>query len=206
MLANVLAIVGIVVAVLGAAVAVYYGRRALNPPKRLILWQQDATPLLSLGHDQYHGVIDIRVLGRPVENPYIGRLTVENIGRQDIDSGSFDQGRPIRFEVHGARKEATFLDSGGNPPGLHVRGNEILIGPELLRSRSKWTVAFVADGKPRIALADSYLVNAEIRERRIESEAAVAGRASNEVKAAVISASAATLAGLVAGLASIFIH
>ena len=91
--ADVLAIIGIVVAVIAAAIAVYYGRRALNPPKRLILWHQDATPLLSLGHGQYRGVIDISVRGRPVENPYIGRLSIENAGRQDIDSSAFDQER-----------------------------------------------------------------------------------------------------------------
>jgi uncharacterized membrane protein YeaQ/YmgE (transglycosylase-associated protein family) len=198
--ADSLAIVGIAVAVIGAAIAIYYGRRALNPPKRLIEWQQDATPLLSLGHAQYRGVIDVRVFDRPVGNPYIGRLNVANIGRQDIDSSSFDQGRPIRFEVQGARKEATFLDPEGNPPGLRVAGNSILIGPELLHSKSKWTISFVSDGKPRVALVDSYLVNVDIRERPREGQDAAVGRITSETRAAVTAAIVGVIGAIVSAV------
>ena len=105
-----------------------------------------------------------------VNDPHIGTLTVENIGRHDIDSNSFDQGRPIRFEVHRARKAVTFLDHEANPPGLRVDRNSILVGPELLRSKSKWTVSFVTDGNPKIELADSHMINVKISEKPTGAE------------------------------------
>lgn len=168
-MADVLSIIGIVAAVIGIGVAAFYGNRALNPPKRLMQWHSVATPLIAGRQEQHHGTIEVRILDQRMDNPYVGTLTVENIGRHDIESSSFDQGRPIRFEVHHAKGTVTFLDQETNPPGLHVNGNSILIGPELLRSKSKWTKSFVTDGQARIELAESYMVNAIINKKADEN-------------------------------------
>lgn len=168
--ADILGIGGIVVALIGVAVAAFYGRRALNPPNRLIQWHSEATPLMAQPDAQFRGAVEVRVLGQRVNDPYLGRLVVENAGRHDIDSSSFDQERPIRFQVYHARKTGTFLDLDNNPPGLRVDGNSIFIGPELLKSKSKWTVSFVSDGRPHIELEDSHLVNVKIRRKVATSE------------------------------------
>jgi hypothetical protein len=199
--ADLLAIVGIVLAVGGIVVAAYYGHRALNPPKRLIWWHSDATPLISGGHAQYQDIIRVEVLNRPVTDPYIGRLIVENAGSQDIDSSLFDQQRPMRFEVQGARKQATFLDPEGNPPGLHVEGNCILIGPELLRSKSKWTISFVTDGRPKVVLAKTYMVNVNVCEKPSESAVSIDSRISTfRFIGTIILMFLILLAGLIFGL------
>jgi hypothetical protein len=133
--ADILGIIAIVGGVIGIGVAVFYGRRALRPPERLIQWHSDATPLISRRSAQYRGVIEVSVSGQRVNDPYIGRLTVENVGQHDIESSSFDKGRPIRFLVHHGGWTGTFLDQEDNPPGLRVDGDFILVGPELLRSK-----------------------------------------------------------------------
>lgn len=134
--ADILGVVAVVAALIGIAATAVYGRRALNPPKRLILWNSGATPLIARGHAQYSSSIEVRVRGNKVDNPYLCELTIENAGRQDIDSSAFDQARPIKFTVR-ERRIATFIEPDNNPPGLQVDGNSILIGPELLRSKIK---------------------------------------------------------------------
>jgi len=162
---DLLGIIAIVAGVIGIGVAVFYGRRALRPPKRLIQWHSDATPLISRRGAQYHGVIEVSVSGQRVNDPYIGRLTVENVGQHDIESSSFDQGRPIRFLVHHEGEMGTFLGQENDPPELRVDDDFILVGPELLRSRSKWTLSFITDGRPTVELAESYLINVKISQK-----------------------------------------
>jgi len=201
--ADVLGIAGIAVAIVGIGVAVFYGRRALRPPKRLIQWHYEATPLISGDHAQYHDAIEVRVLGQRVSDPYLGKLIVENSGRHDIDSNSFDQGRSIRFNVHHARKTGTFLELEHNPPGLRVDGNSIMIGPELLPSKSRWTVSFIADGRPSVRLSDSHLINVKIQEKSAGGERTRI----NETNVAALIAGGATVgAALGSALVVFFTH
>lgn len=157
-----LGVLALIAAIVGIAVAVYYGRLALNPPKRLIQWHFEKTPLISNIHDRYLDAVEVRILGQKVNDPHLGKLTVANKGRHDIDSSSFDQGRPIQFQVLHSKKVTTFIERDENPPGLRVQENSIFMGPELLHSKSKWTVSFVTDGPPEVQLLSSHLINVKL--------------------------------------------
>ena len=165
--ADILGIIAIVAGVIGIGVAIFYGRRALRPPERLIQWYSDATPMMSRRSAQYRDVIEVSISGQKVNDPYIGRLIVENVGQHDIESSSFDKGRPIRFRVDHQGSTGTFLDQENNPPGLRVDGDFILVGPELLRSKSKWILSFITDGRPTVKLVNSYLINVKIDQRLV---------------------------------------
>jgi hypothetical protein len=192
-----LGVIGVVAAIIGIVVAAYYGRRALNPPKRLIQWGYEATPLISDYSDSYRDAIEVRVLGEKVENPYLGKLAIENLGRHDIDSSSFDQGRPLRFVVRGAKKVVTFLRQEENAPGVRVDGDSVFVGPELLRSKSGWVISFVSDGRPEVELVDAYLINVKVRQKSGRGDQA----SLNSQRAAIASAVIAGLSAIIAALA-----
>jgi hypothetical protein len=153
---------------------------------------------------QYRGAIEVLVFGQKMDNPYLGTLTIENAGRYDIDSTLFDQGRPLRFEVKQAKKVGTFLDQSDNPPGLRVDGNSIFIGPELLHAKSEWTISFISDGRPEINLADSHLVNVEIREKLTAGQAGA--RSSNFRSSAVVTSVIVALIGAAAVITAAIIN
>ena len=192
-----LGVAGVVVAIIGIAVAAYYGRRAVNPPKRLMQWSYESTPLISGYDDSFRDAIEVQVFGRKVRNPYVGKLIIENVGRHDIDSNSFDQGRPVQFTVQRATKVGTFLKLEGNPPGLRTDGNSILLGPELFPSRSKWTISFVTDGRPQISLTAAPLIDVKLRSKVSNSGQAFA---SLEIRAAIASGGIAVIAAILAAI------
>jgi hypothetical protein len=158
-LADRLGIAALAAAVVGIAISVYYGRRALRPAKRKLRWNLSADRLFSQGNEDWRSVIEVRVLNERVSNPYFATLTLTNFGREDISSVLFDQDRPIEFEITG--KVAT-LKPLNFPKAATVEGTRVRFGPELLRAGESWTVRMVTDGRPEVKLRSFYLVGTSI--------------------------------------------
>jgi hypothetical protein len=203
-LADQLGIAALVVALVGIAVAVYYGRRALRPPKRKLRWNFSADPLFLPHNEDWRSVIDIRVFNERVRNPYFATLTLSNIGQEDISSAHFDQGRPIEFEITG--KVAT-LQPFHSSSAATVEGTRVMFGPELLRAGHSWTVRMVTDGQPDVRLSSSYLIGASIDGELtdVEMSNSAQRRASSEsLRIAELAAVGTIVAAVIGAIASIW--
>src|SRR5690242_8119383 len=87
-----------VLAVIGIAVTVVWGTAQViasyNPERRraLAYWVVE-TRLLGRRAEQVP--LEVRVAGVPVTDPRLVRVHLVSYGKADIDSGAFDQGKPL---------------------------------------------------------------------------------------------------------------
>src|SRR5262249_7958264 len=90
-------IIGVVLAVVGIVISVYYGRRALKPSKKVLRWNYESVSLLAGAGTALGDMVEVRVNGEPIRRPHLLTLHLTNSGKRDIDSPSFDSERPIFF-------------------------------------------------------------------------------------------------------------
>lgn len=96
-----------------------------------------------------------------MKEPHLFSLVLVNSGRQDIESSSFDQQRPLRWQIT-ADAAMLIVNPDENPPGLKLEGNYIDVGPELLHARRAWRIDLVTDGQPKIELLENHLSNTRV--------------------------------------------
>jgi hypothetical protein len=106
----------------------------------------------------------LEIDGVPMSDPYWVKLDFENAGDLDIESTSFDQGRPIEFLVTDGII-VKMADPVNMLPRAEFTGSLIKIGPDFLQAKAKWHVTFIADGKPGVTFANAYLHNVHLLER-----------------------------------------
>ena len=119
-------------------------------------------PLFSTTNVEWQNAVKVHVNSEQINNPFVVNLRISNVGDRDIDSGSFDAGRPIIFDV--STKRATLLTSRDTPPGLRVSGTRVHVAPELLRRGRCWTISLLTSGRPETRLVEEHLIDTTIRE------------------------------------------
>jgi hypothetical protein len=184
---------GLALAVLGIAISIYYGHRALSQSKRELRWSVEAIPLLSSDVESYRSVVQVMIGERTVRNPYVVRLRIKNTGKLDVESTMFDQGRPLVFEL-AKQKFFHVVESGG--PAIKATSHSIKVGPELLPSGESWILSFITDGSADVKLAENHLANVKIR-GDVPRTNAISQWGKTSLYAALASSAAAILALIV---------
>lgn len=156
---DIVGVAGIVLAVLGIVISIYYGRKALYPAGLEIQWFVETSRLIPDDIDAHMAEVEVRINDRAIANPHFTRLSLKNCGKRDVESTMFDQGRPIVFSL--AEVTSFYVLSSGDTPVASVAAN-VRIGPELLPSGAIWKIAMLTDGAPDITLEEQHLTNTKI--------------------------------------------
>jgi hypothetical protein len=149
----VIAVVGLLVAVLSA----YFAYLAV--PRRREVHVRVASTDRLLTHVAA-GTVEVRFNTTPVADPHVLRLALRCTGRTDVTSGDFDQGRPIVLTF--ARPVVADLTEAPVVPAVHG-GDELRVGPGLLRRGTTYLFTLLFDGDPGPPSAIGHLVGAQVR-------------------------------------------
>ncbi len=146
-------------------ISVWVALRIANP-KKAIEYKMSGTPLLatqSLGSVE-PGSVTVAYQGMPVTNPWVVTLDVWSVGRRDIRSTDFDDGRSLRFDL-GVEIKAT-LDT-TTRFGALTAGHPgwIELSPCLIRRGHVLTVVALTDGPATITYRNP-LVDIDVKEAR----------------------------------------
>lgn len=85
---------------------------------------------------------------------YLTQVVIANQCPYDLTSGDFDQGRPLRIDFGAEFAEAPDVWSsapGTEPPTWRVEGSAVLVGPDLVRPKSRVMVAARTVGLPDVS-------------------------------------------------------
>lgn len=148
---------GLVIAVIGIAVAIYVWRR---PVRRHLVWTSEAVPLFKLGISGVEKLIEVRVAGRTILEPYLLTITIANQGNLDVESSAFDQGLPLKWLIDPGN--ATLVPDDRMPPNVRHAADILMVGPALLKAKSVWKATLITEGRPRVELLDDQLVNTTV--------------------------------------------
>jgi hypothetical protein len=156
---------GVMAVIVVGVISVWVALRIANPKKRLE-YKVSGTPLLatqSLGSVE-PGSVTVAYQGMPVTNPWVVTLDVWSVGRRDIRSSDFDDGRSLRFDL-GAEIKAT-LDTTTRFGALTAGyPGWVELSPCLIRRGHVLTVVALTDGPPTLTYRNP-LVDIEIRQAR----------------------------------------
>jgi hypothetical protein len=144
------------VTVAGAAISLGVGLVAAfialksAPKRRLFYGMSDPVAILSPDGAK-HG-LEVRRGGRQLTDPCLVELALHSSGRQSINSGLFDQGRPLSLHLHAPIVD--LLKAASRPteqaiPDYQWSGSTLDIGPGVLARRQRITFTVLVDGKPR---------------------------------------------------------
>lgn len=153
------AICGLVV----TAIAAYYARRALFPPRRRItISVPSATHLLRTVDASIN--LSILLNGERIHRPHLVRVLVSNTGRYAIESARYDKDRAIMLDL--GVPILAVLEARGTPPNFaraeSVRGTRLLLGPELIQRAQTFAVDVIAEGLPSPVQAISFVTDTEV--------------------------------------------
>jgi hypothetical protein len=133
--------------IVGAAAGV---AALLHRRRRLMYRLVSVTPLVRIDR----GGEKIVLLYDDVEiaQPYSSFLQLENRGRDDITSGDFEGGQPIRFGLGGVRVVEVNPEPGSEwlAEAVTTEGSTITVAPVLLPRRRRATLGLVTDGRPEV--------------------------------------------------------
>jgi len=104
--------------------------------------------------------------GEEISDVHIVTVILENLGRVAIDSSCFDQGRPIRLKfgvpVIGILRLSLTPSSSSDFAFSHD-GDEVALGPDVLRRSQRLTVQVLTAGEPDLANAlQEHLTGTEV--------------------------------------------
>ena len=163
---DILAIAAIVIS--GVAMLVgFFAVRKYGNRRRKILFVWEATPLVPEGQGGVDSLLKVTFRDFPVENPYLLKLRLVNVGPLDVASNDFDSGQSIVFRLNctmygliKASHPAATLTTVSTAVGSE---GVIKLQPGLLRRQDEWSVEAVVAGLPEPVL-ESPLVNTDIVE------------------------------------------
>ncbi|MEU7798910.1 hypothetical protein AB0B10_06565 [Micromonospora arborensis] len=150
--------VTLVVGLLAAAIAL-----RTVPRRRLLYRMSDPVAMLSMPED-LRPDLEVRRNGQTVQAPHIVDLLILGSGRQDVTSGEYDRGIPLKFDfgvpiVEHLRTRSRPAEA--TPPPLEVDGQVLSIGPGLIGARQIMQYTLLVDGVPEL-VCQSSLANVEI--------------------------------------------
>jgi len=157
--ADVFGMFGLILAIAGIVISIYYGRKSLLQRLREIRWSAESIPLLSQDIEPFRSKIEVLVGGYHVPNPHLVRLCIKNIGKLDLESRMFDKDRPIIFHLSGT-KYFHMIELGS--PAVRGDQGRICVGPELLKSGEQWIISFLADRDTRVERVEQHLSNVQV--------------------------------------------
>ncbi|RJU00847.1 hypothetical protein D6T65_10325 [Arthrobacter frigidicola] len=183
-------LIGIVVAIILGIGAIVATRRSANP-RRKLQFLVNATPLVS-EHSRGRGLV-VSYNDEPVQDPYLVRVTLKNIGAIDITSADFDAGRDLEvcvepdggMDMVPERPGGDILDVLDfqllEPDGSRNVSNEVLrmgprsvpISPMLLRRNTTITLDLLVDGPVFVYLKNPLINTDEVRTTATERSVAV---------------------------------
>jgi hypothetical protein len=110
--------------------------------------------------------------GAELDDPHVLGVEVEYRGRGDISGGSFEEGQPFRIDmgVPVVGVIETEFTPGQKPlPRVEASGNELRIGPGLVRSGQVMRLVVLADGAGGQLSHESPLADVRVRQRSAEA-------------------------------------
>jgi hypothetical protein len=149
-----------------AAIVVSVVLWRLGAPSRVLTYDTPvATPLIS---DQWHGIpgeLQVTLDERPIGEPYLVVLRIDNKSRRDIRSSDFDQGRPLVADF-GVPLIGASWDGTATIALESVRPGEaeISVGPALIPGGQGLRLILITDGEPML-IWQSPLVGVKVREQ-----------------------------------------
>ncbi|MBU2664002.1 IPT/TIG domain-containing protein [Actinoplanes bogorensis] len=154
---NALTLIVALIALVVGIFAARYGRRALFPAKRRLMFSAlPPAPLLAAESVADHGV-SVTYQGRDLTNPHVATISVENNGRHALSSDQFDQDRPIVIDVGvpiRAILKASMIPDSGRAFKNGTDGTEIRLGPDLLNPGETLVLQVLTDGVPETSDLD----------------------------------------------------
>ena len=184
-------LVGIVVAIVLGIGAIVATRRAANPRHKL-QFLVDTTPLVS-EHSRGRGLV-VSYNDEPVQDPYLVRVTLKNVGATDITSADFDAGSDLEVcvephvdmetaQVHPGGNEILdvldyeFLEPDGSKDrtrrALIITSSSVPISPMLLRRNAAIVLDLLVDGPVLVSLRNPLINTDVVRTTPAERSAAV---------------------------------
>lgn len=144
------------------AFGVYYGRKALFPPKRQLTYLMErSSPIVDRSVlDPGSSAIEVRRNGVPLVDPHLIVVWVKNTGRHAIASEQFDQGRPLELDLHVPIVELLTAESGEAQPVVDacaVSGKSVLFGPELIKKGQIVTFTVLAEGSADLVVREHFI-------------------------------------------------
>ncbi|WP_157596963.1 hypothetical protein [Streptacidiphilus rugosus] len=157
--------VGVVIGVVAIVAGIWAAFRAATPKMRLRYKLSGLTPLIA----QVSGV-DLTVTrnGRNLTHPYVATITLAAEGRQDIPEDAFSKERPLVLDL-GAEildiLDAQYSIEHAPAPALCLKGEQLLIGPDLIHRNSVLSISVLVDGSdPKLLPPSKTLVDVRIEE------------------------------------------
>ncbi|WP_405762509.1 hypothetical protein [Streptomyces sp. NBC_00045] len=149
-------------ALLMGVLAVYYGRKALFPPKRQLTYQLErSSPILDQsGLDPSNDVIEVTRNGVPLVDPHLAVVWVRNTGRHAIASEQFDRGRPLELDLQTPIVELLTAEAAGARSlvgACSVSGKSVLFGPELIKRGQTVTVTVLTEGSADLVVREHFI-------------------------------------------------
>lgn len=162
-----------VLGVLVAVVTWVYTRRATLPVKRkLLIVEIQPTSLLRSASQSVSGIA-VTHNGQVLQDPYLATVNLVNVGRHAISSDHFDRQRPIILDFGVPIIEvvrAGQVNADGGSIEHVVDGTKIRIGPDLLTSKSRFSIQSLTQGRPSLAPVEHHLIDTTFEQRREESD------------------------------------
>jgi hypothetical protein len=113
--------------------------------------------------------------GEELGDPHVLGIELAYRGRGDISGGSFEEGQPFRINVGVPLIgviETDFTPAAKPLPGVEASGNEIRIGPGLVRSGQVLRLSVLADGAGGRLSHESPLADVRVRQRSADAKCA----------------------------------
>jgi hypothetical protein len=176
------AAVAVAVAIVGIGVPVLLWK--IGAPRRLITYSVlGTTPLLRGGHwpGLHRAQFQVLMDGKPLTNPYVTLLRVENRSRRDIRSSDFDQRKPLLLEL-GTKFEYA-ADAGSTidyQSTINTTETAISMGPMLMPAGKSLQITLLTEGPPHITCPNPPLIDVKVVEERPYA-GLIAGRYSGAV-------------------------
>jgi hypothetical protein len=210
-------LIGIVVAIVLGIGAIVATKRSANP-RRKLQFLVDTTPLVS-EHSRGRGLV-VSYNDEPVEDPYLVRVTLKNVGATDITSADFDAGRDLEVcvepdgggELVPVRPGGDILDGLDfqflEPDGsrnvfddvLAMKPSSIPISPMLLRRNATIVLDLLVDGPVAVYLKNPLINTDEVRTTPSERSVAVLDAVASGTGSVVLGGPFGAVAGATATL------
>jgi hypothetical protein len=195
-------VVWVVGLLIGAAITWFFSWK-YGSRRRKLLFTWDCVQLMP-ERKWTEGALEVSFEGLPVDDPYLLKITLKNVGPVDIASADFDAGLPLRVLFSKGYLELLDMNFVDVMTLIGMDEGVLSIDPILLRRGATIFLDVLVDGKPEVEL-ESPLINTDIvdadtaqRSIRILSEVAagpasvVVGPATSAVVTSIVRRAAAS--------------